>query len=427
MPLAPEQRDWLTLVLVPGVGTTYFIKLLARFRTPGRVLQASEAALADVVGAKLAQRIRQYEAVVDVAAQERALAAYDAHVLTMDDPAYPPRLAEIYDPPLLLFVRGTVMERDEHAVALVGTRKASPYGLRMARRFGYDLARRGITVISGMANGVDAAAHEGALEAGGRTIAVLGCGADVVYPKENAELMQRIIAQGAVVTCFAMGVKPARGHFPFRNRIISGMALATCIVEAPLRSGALITARQAAEQGREVFAVPGQVGHENCKGPHALIQEGAKLVQSAEDMLVELEVPAALRAAAVAMPAHATHRAPAAPSAQPDERPAPRFRQATPSGADTPATPRPAAPAAAPPPSSTAPSPPQPAARAVPPAVNLSTTEKDVLAALSPKGSFVDEIAQATRLSVAEALSTLTMLELKGQVRQYSGKRFAPR
>lgn len=405
MPLTQEQRDWLTLVLVPGIGTTYFIRLLARFRTPGRVLSASEADLTEVVGRTLAQRIRQYREVTDEAAQERLMAKYEAGLITMEDPAYPPRLAEIYDPPLVLFCRGQLLEADQHCVAIVGTRKASPYGVRMAETLGRELAARGITVVSGMAHGIDAAAHRGAIEGGGRTIAVLGCGVDVVYPEENADLMHRIIHHGCVLSQFPMGTQPSKGLFPYRNRIISGLCLGTCIVEAPIQSGALITARQAAEQGREVFAVPGQVGHENSRGPHALIREGAKLIETVDDILAELEVPAEMRVQPARAPQPATPPRTAAPS--PQVQPQPRT---TPAATTAPK-------------GETPPPEPQPPAHKP----NLTSAEKAVLEVLSQDGSFVDEIAMASRLSVAEALSSLTVLELKGLVRQFSGKRFAPR
>jgi DNA processing protein len=310
----------------------------------------------------------------------------------MDDPAYPLRLAEIYDPPLVLFARGTLIEADHQAVALVGTRKPTAYGARMARNLAYELASRGITVVSGMAEGIDTAAHEGAMEAGGRTIAVLGCGVDIVYPPSNAELMHRIIQQGAVVSSFEMGVKPSKGHFPFRNRIISGLSMGTVVVEAPIGSGALITARNAAEQGREVYAVPGEAGAYNSRGPHALIREGAKLVETAQDILVELDIEAA-------------NRQPARPAAHRDVL-----------------APPPAPPAAPRPSVQTSPS--TPVAQS---AANVTPLERAVLDVLSNDGSFVDEIAAAARMSVSEALSSLTMLELKGLVRQLSGKRFTPR
>jgi DNA processing protein len=392
MPLTQEQRDWLTLALIPGVGTVLFVRLLARFRTPGAVLKAGRAALEEVVGPKLAQRIAQYSDVADVAGQETAMAKCGANLITMEDPQYPLRLAEIYDPPLLLFVRGELREEDQYCVAVVGTRRATPYGIRMAEKFGREMAARGVTVVSGMAAGIDAAAHRGALEAGGRTVAVLGCGADVVYPPQNADLMNEIIKHGCVISQFPMGTSPSPGQFPYRNRIISGLSMGTLIVEAPLTSGALITARQAAEQGREVFAVPGQVGVTNSQGPHALIREGAKLVETVEDILVELELPAHLRA---------PQRTSAAP------------RQEARSAA---ARPKVVAP--------------QPAAaenRQGRAEASANAPERSVLRALRPEGAHIDEIAAACRMSVSEALSTLTMLELKGLVRQFSGKRFAPR
>jgi DNA processing protein len=379
MSLIKEQRDWLRLIMVPGVGTAYFIRLLSRFHTPGNVLDASPGALKEVVGPALAERIVQYVDTVDVDAQERLIEQYAVTLITLEDPAYPVRLAEIYDPPLALFVRGDLHQADEHCVAIVGTRRATPYGICMAEKLGRELAAHGITVVSGMANGIDSAGHRGALEAGGRTIAVLGNGVDVVYPPQNADLMEQIIGHGCVISQFLMGVRPSPGHFPYRNRIISGMTIGTVIVEAPPDSGALITARQAAEQGREVFAVPGQVGFRNSQGPHALIREGAKLVETVEDILVELDLPAALRQGV--SPTRAVSGTELEPPVQPAEH-----------------APIPVA----------------------------SPIEKDILAVLSPNGSFVDEIAAACRISVSEALSSLTMLELRGLVRQFSGKRFAP-
>jgi DNA processing protein len=263
----------------------------------------------------------------------------------------------------------------------------------MARNLAYELASRGITVVSGMAEGIDTAAHEGAMEAGGRTIAVLGCGVDIVYPPSNAELMHRIIQQGSVVSSFEMGVKPSKGHFPFRNRIISGLSMGTVVVEAPIGSGALITARNAAEQGREVYAVPGEAGAYNSRGPHALIREGAKLVESAQDILVELDIEAANR--------QPTRPAPPAPRDVVAPVPVRVESEVRRSSGQPAASPSPAA--------------------------NVTPLERAVLDVLSNDGSFVDEIAAAARMSVSEALSSLTMLELKGLVRQLSGKRFSPR
>jgi DNA processing protein len=325
--------------------------------------------------------------------------ACGASLVTLDDTAYPWHLGEIYDPPLALFVRGELRPEDEHAVAIVGTRRPTPYGIRMAEKLGRELAARGVTVVSGLASGIDAAAHRGAIEAGGRTIAVLGNGVDVVYPRENRELTDHVIAHGCILSQFPMGMQPNKGHFPRRNRVISGMTLGTVVVQAPQDSGALITAHAAVEQGREVFAVPGEAGVHASEGPHALIREGAKLVESAQDILVELNLPTPQRQLAPQM-AGVSHSSPTAPIAP---RGAPiQTAKSAPSTA----------------------SPPRPTPPPTPP---VSETEREVLSVLTAEGAFVDEIAAACRVSIAEALSTLTFLELKGLVRQFSGKRFAPR
>ena len=400
MALSKEQREWLALALVPGVGSVQFIRLLARFRTPERVLNAPRGVLAEVVGKSLADRISQYGEVSDVEGQETLLQKAGAHLVTMEDTGYPSRLAEIYDPPLVLFVRGQLLEQDENSVAIVGTRRATPYGLRMAEKFGRELAARGITVISGLAAGIDTAAHRGAIEAGGRTIAVLGCGVDVVYPPENKELMNAVALSGCVLSQFAMGVKPLPGHFPYRNRIISGLSQGTLVVEAPTSSGAMITARQAAEQGREVFAIPGQIGVNNSQGPHALIREGAKLTETVEDILVELNITSSEVSAQLSV-------APA--------RVSPRLTNTV---VDQPV----------PPPVLAVPTAPQARApESTMQTISANPVERRVLTTLSPQGSHVDEIAAACKMSISEALSTLTLLELKGIVRQFSGKRFAPR
>lgn len=400
-----EHRDWLTLSLIPGIGSAHFIRLLARFHSPGEVLRAPRTSIEDIVGRKLAERIASYKSAVDLDTQLRLMADYGVQLVTLEDPAYPPRLAEIYDPPLSLFVRGELREEDACCVAIVGTRRATSYGLRVAEQLGRELAARGITVVGGLAEGIDAAAHQGALDAGGRTLAVLGNGVDQVYPASHGELSHKIMAQGALVSQYPMGVRPLRGNFPYRNRIISGLTLGTLIVEAPRASGALITARHAMEQGREVFAVPGPITSRNSEGPHALLREGAKLVERVEDILVELELPASVRAVV-------------APSVQPAS-----------DGPEAPISPRPERrrPNLPPPPAPARPAPAPAPAPAAPARPGTSDLEQKVLNALSPEGSFVDEIAAACRISISEALSSLTMLELKGLVRQYSGKRFAPR
>ena len=404
MKLTHEQRDWLCLALTPGVGTARFIRLLARFGTPGRVLKASQSELRDIVGPALAARIRQHAETADLDLQESAMAEHEVALITMDDPQYPALLAEIYDPPLSLYVRGTLLESDQYAVAIVGTRKASAFGLKMAHKLAYGLAERGIVVVSGLAEGIDSAAHRGALDAGGRTIAVLGSGHDQVFPAANAELLHQVIRQGCAITSFPMGMRALKQNFPQRNRILSGLCLGVVVVEAPPGSGSLITAKYAAEQGREVFAVPGPAGLANSRGPHELIRDGARLVESVEDIVVELNVPPAMR------------QAPSRPSESVTVE-----RQASLDFSAPAASRKKAAPPAVP---ESAPEP----AKAVPqsrPA--LSSQETAILEILHPEGSFVDEIALACRISISEALASLTLLELKGAVRQLSGKRFAPR
>lgn len=211
-----------------------------------------------------------------------------ARLVLLGEPEYPAQLGTVPSPPPFLFVRGEICAEDALAVAVVGARKATPYGLQVSEQLAGDLAARGVTVISGFARGVDSAAHRGALGVGGRTLAVLGSGADVIYPPENRGLAARVIERGALVSQFPMGVPPLAEHFPLRNRTIAGLALGTVVVEAAERSGALITAGHAGELGREVFAVPGNITSETSRGANHLIQDGAKLVQSWEDVAAEL-------------------------------------------------------------------------------------------------------------------------------------------
>lgn len=209
--------------------------------------------------------------------------------LTLQDKNYPANLRHIYQPPSIIYFRGEVLLEDNIAVAVVGSRRATDYGLGNAERLGFELASRGVTVISGLARGIDTAAHKGALRAGGRTIAVLGSGLDVMYPSENKRLADEITRYGAVISEFEPDAPPARHNFPKRNRIISGLSLGVVIVEAAKRSGSLITADFALEQGREVFALPGKVGSFTSEGTHNLIKQGAKLIESIEDIVEELE------------------------------------------------------------------------------------------------------------------------------------------
>jgi len=210
------------------------------------------------------------------------------NLITYEDPSSPPRLKEIPNPPPILWVDGTITKQDQVAVAIVGSRGATDYGRETSARLAGELARAGVSVVSGMALGIDSAAHRGALAVGGRTLAVLGCGVDVLYPRPNRDLFERIPEQGGVISEFRLGTQPEPGHFPVRNRIISGLSLGVVVVEAGSKSGSLITARTALEQNREVFAVPGRVASLKTKGTHALIRQGARLVETAQEILDEV-------------------------------------------------------------------------------------------------------------------------------------------
>lgn len=280
---------WLALYRAPGVGPATFQALLARFGAPRTVCEAGAGALAAC--GLLAKPALDYLRAPDWAAVERDLAWLEQpghHVLCLHDPRYPTLLREIADPPPLLFVHGDPAVLSTLQLAMVGSRNPTPAGRETAQAFAYHLAATGLTVTSGLALGIDAASHRGALEAGGYTIAVAGTGLDRVYPARHRELAHQIAARGALVSEFAVGTPALPDHFPRRNRIISGLALGTLVVEAAPRSGSLITARTATEQGREVFAIPGSIHNPLAHGCHALIRQGAKLVETAQDILEEL-------------------------------------------------------------------------------------------------------------------------------------------
>ncbi len=288
--MAEDIFYWLALHLTPGVGSIFIKRLLDRFKTPEAVFRAplKELLRIEGLGEKVAGEIQKGPAEKVVKRELSLLEKAGGRIVTLKDDDYPKRLKDIYDPPALLYLRGELRTEDELAVAIVGSRKTSVYGREVTERIGGDLARHGVTVVSGMARGIDSVAHKGALRGGGRTIAVLGCGVDVIYPSENRNLFHQIIDQGAVLSEFRMGSPPEAGHFPRRNRIISGLSIGVVIVQASAESGSLITAGYALEQGREVFAVPGNIGAEGSRGTNQLIKEGAKLVESSEDILEEI-------------------------------------------------------------------------------------------------------------------------------------------
>jgi len=286
-----DRESYIALNMLEKVGPIRLRQLLGRFDSPQAILKASADQLERVqgIGRDVAAHISHWEEAIDLSAELDRIQQFGCSVLIHDDPGYPPVLKEIYDPPIVLYVQGSLSERDHHGVAVVGSRMTTPYGREAARKLGYQLGQAGVTLISGGARGIDTAAHQGALRAGGRTIVVIGSGLDFIYPSENKSLFEQAGAQGAVVTQFPFGRKADRQTFPIRNRIVAGMSLGTVVVEANQNSGALITAHMAVEYGRLVYAVPGRIDSPRSKGCHQLIKQGAKLCESAADILSEFE------------------------------------------------------------------------------------------------------------------------------------------
>jgi len=360
-------RSYLRLHLADGVGAATFRKLLEAFGNVETVANASEGRLRQVygVGEKTAAAIR---AVGDeqIDAELSAADGCGATILCLEDADYPPALKNIHDPPPVLYVRGRLLKSDAVAMGVVGSRRCTHYGLEQAERFAQLLARAGFVVVSGGARGIDTAAHGGALKAGGRTIAVMGCGLCHPYPQENAELYDRIVAQerGAIVSELPMRTAVLAGNFPTRNRIISGLSLGVLVVEAPRRSGSLITARQADEQGRAVFAVPGRVDSPLSQGANELIRNGVALVQNLDDILEHLGAVGAMLA---------TEEESAAP--------------------------------------------PQPAL--------ADPIERKLWESLAEGPMSLDELVRASGVSSGKAASAMTMLVLKGAVAQRPGNVFA--
>src|SRR6266446_1799849 len=283
----------IALNMLPTVGPVRLRKLLEVFAEPQRVLAAkrSELRAAEGIGNEVADQIANWESIVNLAAELDRIREFGATVITQESPSYPKPLREIHAPPIVLYVWGELQEHDHHAIGIIGARRTTHYGTESAKKLAYQLAYAGLTVISGLARGIDTAAHQGALAAKGRTIAVIGSGLSKLYPPENRGLAEKIRSgNGAVVSEFSMDIEPDRQTFPMRNRIISGWSHGTLVVEAGLNSGALITAAQALEQGRAVYAVPGHINAPSAMGSNRLIQQGAKLVMDASDILEDLEI-----------------------------------------------------------------------------------------------------------------------------------------
>jgi DNA processing protein len=289
-----ETLHWLALRMVPGLGTVGTLRVLDKFRSPQAIFRASASEL-EAAGASPAQarNIASGCSFEDAVEQQHKLIACGAQLISIQDERYPPRLREIFDPPLLLFAIGRTELVTAHSIAVVGTRRPTPYGIAATERLSADLARAGLAIVSGMARGIDTAAHRAALAENGDTIAVFGCGIDVLYPADNRKLYDDIARRGLLISEFPMGAPAYPQNFPIRNRIVSGISSGVLIVEGAQHSGSAITARLAMDQGREVFAVPGNITSKMSWGPNLLVKQGAKLVQEWTDITNEL--PAAIR------------------------------------------------------------------------------------------------------------------------------------
>src|SRR6266516_743580 len=361
------KESLVALNMIEHVGPVRVRQLLEHFGDAPAILRASKPQLLQVrgIGDETAEAIANWEKAVDLSNELKRIQEYGCHILTPTDADYPELLRQIYDPPIVLYVKGRLTARDKNAVAMVGSRLTTHYGLETARKLAYQLAYVGVTVVSGGARGIDTAAHQGALSAKGRTVAVLGNGINIVFPPENVELFERIAAHGAVLTQFPFNRKADKQSFPIRNRIVAGMSLGTVVVEANLASGALITANFAVEYGRQVFAVPGRIDSPQSKGCHDLIKKGAKLCEGAEDVLSEFEYlfPGSNR-------------------------------------------------------------PPSPAESGTLPALPLSENEQKVYEVLSHEEVAMDDVIRRSGLPASAASVTLLSLEMKRLIKQLPGKLF---
>ncbi len=292
---APTQEEtlyWLALRMVPGLGTLGSLRLLEKLKSPATIFRASVSEL-EAAGLSTAQarNIASGYSFEDAVEQQGKLLNHGAQLISIHDARYPQRLREIFDPPLLLFALGNPELMASHSIAIVGTRRPTPYGIAASERLSADLAKAGLTIVSGMARGIDTAAHKAALAEDGTTVAVLGCGVDVLYPSENRRLYEEIKRRGLLLSEFPMGAPAYPQNFPIRNRIVSGLSLGVVVVEGAQHSGSAITAKLAMDQGREVFAVPGNITSKMSWGPNLLIKDGAKLVQEWTDVTNELPLP----------------------------------------------------------------------------------------------------------------------------------------
>jgi DNA processing protein len=377
--IANDRKYRIALKSIDGVGSLGFKNLVDAFGHPKKVFNASLQSLTAVpgIGPRTAGNVKDFNGWQKTEEELELLKKYDAGLITYQDSLYPRSLLNIYDFPPFLYAKGH-LKADDVNIAVVGSRTASTYGKFSTERLCRELAIKGITVVSGLARGIDSAAHKGALAGKGRTIAVLGCGLDTIYPPENRELYEEIVAKGAVITEYAFGTPPSGSNFPARNRIISGISLGVVVVEANEKSGSLITAKLALEQGREVFAVPGSIDSAGSRGTNKLIKQGAKLIENAYDILEEilpqLEMPSqdALSEKSILKQDEAEEKRPQRKTA----------------------------------------------------AHELTDVEQSVLKSMSSKAMDIDSIITATGLKPNEALNILLTLELRGIIKQLPGKKF---
>jgi DNA processing protein len=378
-------KYWIALRAVEEVGCVGFRTLLQAFSSPRAVFSATAQTLRVIpgIGPKTADHIRSFS---DWGMAEREIERareLEVAIVTCEDPVYPRNLLNIYDYPPLLYVKGSLYP-EEICVAVVGSRLASTYGRYTTEKISRELALQGITIVSGLARGIDAAAHRGALAGKGRTIAVLGCGLDIVYPPENEGLAGAVVAHGALITEFPFGTPPNAPNFPSRNRIISGISLGVVVVEAGEKSGSLITARIAAEQGRSVFAVPGEIGAAGSRGTHRLIKQGARLVENIEDILEEILPQAGVSPSASNESSVSVSSRPDAPVPDPGKTTAPARVEVA----------------------------------------GLGNPEQQLLSLIPSRPVDIDTLITSSGLTAQEVLNALLILELRGLIRQMPGKQF---
>ena len=393
--LSADTKSLIHLNLIPGIGNHTIRRLLAAFGSAEKSLAATSEELAQIDGLTpdVRQQLIDGRSRAPLVQELELIEQHQCHVVTINDDTYPPLLKQIDDAPALLYIIGEFPLPDTPSIAIVGSRSPTEYGKTTSQQLSYQLAERDITVVSGFARGIDTCVHRGALEAGGRTVAVFGCGLSIIYPETNRALAAEITESGALVSEFPMTMPPRGKNFPRRNRVISGLTLGTLVVEASERSGSLITARHAAEQGREVFAVPGQIFSGVSRGTHSLINQGATLINSVDDLLDAL--PQDYTQILGGQSPEAIHQP--APSKRPDKtaRPQPAAKKST--------------------------SAVQPKTEVAP---NLTPDEQTVLSVMDADSVHIDEITRVTQLPIGKVSSLLVMLELKGIVQQLPGKQF---